>query len=164
VRAVALHIAHSIEQLLPDNPRMGRPGRVSGTRELVIPKTSFIVPYRLQRNVIQLLHVCHEARRWPESLQQLRTHTIRVPAPGVDRIVILKGPEGQYRVGRFKLSVKPSSLPASNSSTRTEAAPTCDPPSDGSSKSPNNLRSRARASAELAPSPGRDHRAELSRT
>jgi hypothetical protein len=31
---------------------MGRPGRVSGTRELVIPKTSFIVPYRLQRNVI----------------------------------------------------------------------------------------------------------------
>ena len=27
-RAVALHITHSIEQLLPDNPQMGRPGRV----------------------------------------------------------------------------------------------------------------------------------------
>ena len=37
-RAVALHIAHSIEQLLSDNPQMGRPGRVPGTRELVIPK------------------------------------------------------------------------------------------------------------------------------
>ena len=46
-RAVALHIAHSIEQLLSDNPQMGRPGRVPGTRELVIPKTPFIVPYRL---------------------------------------------------------------------------------------------------------------------
>ena len=43
-RAVALHIAHSIEQLLPDNPQMGRPGRVPGTRELVIPKTPFIGP------------------------------------------------------------------------------------------------------------------------
>ena len=27
-RAVALHMTHSIEQLLPDNPQMGRPGRV----------------------------------------------------------------------------------------------------------------------------------------
>ena len=67
-RAVALHIAHSIEQLLPDNPQMGRPGRVPGTRELVIPKTPFIVPYRLQGNVIQILRVYHGARRWPESL------------------------------------------------------------------------------------------------
>ena len=67
-RAVVLHIAHSIEQLLPDNPLMGRSGRVPGTRELVIPKTPFIVPYRLQRNVIQILRVYHGARRWPESL------------------------------------------------------------------------------------------------
>jgi toxin ParE1/3/4 len=47
---------------------MGRPGRVPGTRELVIPKTPFIVPYRLQRKVIQILRVYHGARRWPESL------------------------------------------------------------------------------------------------
>jgi len=65
-RGVVLHIIHIIEQLLPDNPQMGRPGRVSGTRELVIPKTPFIVPYRLQRNVIQILRVYHGARRWPE--------------------------------------------------------------------------------------------------
>ena len=31
--AVALHLTHSIEQLLPYNPQMGRPGRVPGTRE-----------------------------------------------------------------------------------------------------------------------------------
>ena len=46
---------------------MGRPGRIPGTRELVIPKTPFIVPYRLQRNVIQILRVYHGARRWPEN-------------------------------------------------------------------------------------------------
>jgi toxin ParE1/3/4 len=66
-RVVVLHIMHSIEQLLPDNPQMGRPGRVPGTRELLIPNTPFIVPYRLQRNVIQILRVYHGARRWPES-------------------------------------------------------------------------------------------------
>ena len=64
---VALHIIQNIEQLLPNNPQMGRPGRVPGTRELVIPKTPFVTPYRLQRNVIQILRVYHGARRWPES-------------------------------------------------------------------------------------------------
>ena len=66
-RGVVLHIMHNIEQSLPDNPQMGRPGRVPGTRELVIAKTLFIVPYRLQRNVVQILRVYHGARRWPET-------------------------------------------------------------------------------------------------
>jgi toxin ParE1/3/4 len=66
-RGVVLHIIHNIEQLLPNNPQMGRPGRVPGTRELVIPKTPFVVPYRLQRNVIQILRVYHGARHWPEN-------------------------------------------------------------------------------------------------
>jgi len=38
---VALHIVRNIETLLPNNPEMGRPGRVPGTRELVIPETPF---------------------------------------------------------------------------------------------------------------------------
>ena len=67
-RRIVLHIMHNIEQLLPDNPQMGRPGRVPGTRELVIPNTPFIVPYRLQKNAIQILRVYHGARRWPDSL------------------------------------------------------------------------------------------------
>jgi toxin ParE1/3/4 len=53
--------------VLPDNPRMGRPGRVPGTRELVIGQTPYIVPYRLQRGVIQILRVFHGARRWPQN-------------------------------------------------------------------------------------------------
>jgi toxin ParE1/3/4 len=64
---VALHIIHNIETLLPASPGMGRPGRVPGTRELVIPKTPFIVPYRLVGNTIQILRIYHGARRWPES-------------------------------------------------------------------------------------------------
>jgi toxin ParE1/3/4 len=66
-RGVELHIIHNIEQLLPNHPQMGRPGRVPGTREIVIPKMPFIVPYRMQRNIIQILRVYDGARRWPES-------------------------------------------------------------------------------------------------
>lgn len=65
-QTVALHILQNIEQLLSDNPYMGRPGRVPGTRELVIPRTPFIVPYRLRRDTIQILRVYHGARRWPK--------------------------------------------------------------------------------------------------
>jgi toxin ParE1/3/4 len=63
---VALHIVRSVETLLSQHPEMGRPGRVPGTRELVIPRTPFIVPYRLQGGTIQVLRVFHGARRWPE--------------------------------------------------------------------------------------------------
>jgi toxin ParE1/3/4 len=64
---IALHILHNVESLLPNRPEMGRPGRVPGTRELVIPRTPFIVPYRLVGNTIQILRVFHGARRWPET-------------------------------------------------------------------------------------------------
>jgi toxin ParE1/3/4 len=66
-RRTVQHIRESIEQLLPDNPRIGRAGRVPGTRELVIPRSPYIVPYRLQRTTIQILRVYHAARRWPDS-------------------------------------------------------------------------------------------------
>ena len=61
-RGVVLHIMHNIEQFLSDKPQMGRPGRVPGTRELVIGMTPFIVPYRLERNITQILRVYHGAR------------------------------------------------------------------------------------------------------
>lgn len=64
---VALHIIRNVEMLLQHNPEMGRPGRVPGTRELVIPKTPYIVPYRLAGNTIHVLRVFHGARRWPEA-------------------------------------------------------------------------------------------------
>ena len=67
-RQVVLDIIQNVEQLLPDNPNIGRAGRVPGTREFVIPRTPYIVPYRFQRNTIQILRVYHAARRWPDEL------------------------------------------------------------------------------------------------
>ena len=67
-RRVVFRIIQSIEQLLPDNPQIGRAGRVPGTRELIIPRSPYIVPYRLQRTTIQILRVYHGARRWPDRL------------------------------------------------------------------------------------------------
>lgn len=49
---VVLRILHDIENLLPEYSRMGRPGHVSDTRELVIPGTPYIVPYRVQSDAI----------------------------------------------------------------------------------------------------------------
>ena len=65
---VVLHIIRSIEQLLSGNPNMGRPGRVPGTRELVIARTPYIVPYRIRDKRIQILRIYHGARRWPDQL------------------------------------------------------------------------------------------------
>jgi len=63
---IALRIIDTVENLLSENADIGRPGRVPGTRELVIAKTPFIVPYRLQGETLQILRVLHGARRWAE--------------------------------------------------------------------------------------------------
>jgi addiction module RelE/StbE family toxin len=49
-------------------PAMGRPGRVIGTRELVVPGTPYVIPYRVRNNAVEVLRVFHGARRWPENL------------------------------------------------------------------------------------------------
>ena len=59
-------IASAVERLV-EHPAMGRPGRVSGTRELIVPDTPYIVPYRVRRNAVEVLRVFHAARRWPSS-------------------------------------------------------------------------------------------------
>lgn len=51
---------------LQDQPGIGKPGRVPGTRELVVPKTRYIVPYRVRGEVIQILRVFHSSRRPPQ--------------------------------------------------------------------------------------------------
>ena len=52
--------------LLKKNPAMGRPGRVAGTRELVVAGTPYILPYRVRGDAVEILRVFHAARRWPE--------------------------------------------------------------------------------------------------
>jgi toxin ParE1/3/4 len=54
---------------LGDHPHMGRPGRIADTRELVVPGTPFIVPYRVRDERVEVLSVFHGARKWPETLR-----------------------------------------------------------------------------------------------
>ncbi|MBZ5614475.1 MAG: type II toxin-antitoxin system RelE/ParE family toxin [Acidobacteriia bacterium] len=44
---------------------LGRPGRISGTRELVVSGTPYIVPYRVRGDAVELLRIFHGARKWP---------------------------------------------------------------------------------------------------
>lgn len=50
---------------LGQNPRMGRPGRIAGTRELFIQKTAYIIAYRVRSRKVEIVGVIHGARRWP---------------------------------------------------------------------------------------------------
>jgi toxin ParE1/3/4 len=54
--------------LLGKYPSMGRPGRVPGTRELVVANTPYIIPYRVLANALEILRVFHAARKWPKTL------------------------------------------------------------------------------------------------
>lgn len=49
-------------------PALGGPGRVVGTRELVVSGTPYIVPYRVRGDALQLIRVFHASRKCPSSL------------------------------------------------------------------------------------------------
>ena len=56
-----LHAILSLKAL----PEKGRPGRIVGTRELVIHGTRYIVGYRIEGSAIIILRIVDGARRWP---------------------------------------------------------------------------------------------------
>ncbi len=64
---VVKRIRHSIS-LLSDNPNLGHPGRLPGIRELVVPKTRYLVPYRVRPRLqrIEILRIFHTSRKPPE--------------------------------------------------------------------------------------------------
>ncbi|MBY0577467.1 MAG: type II toxin-antitoxin system RelE/ParE family toxin [Burkholderiales bacterium] len=53
--------------MLLQHPEMGRPGRVKGTRELVVSRTPFIVIYRIKPKAkrIELFRFLHGSQKWP---------------------------------------------------------------------------------------------------
>src|SRR5262249_47623607 len=55
-------------ELLAEFPYLGRPGRVAGSRELVVVGTPYIIAYRVSGDFVQIVRVLHGARRWPPSL------------------------------------------------------------------------------------------------
>lgn len=50
---------------LKDFPAMGRNGRIFGTKELVLTEFSYIIPYRINENCIEILAVFHTKRKLP---------------------------------------------------------------------------------------------------
>lgn len=62
VVARVLDAVASLEQ----QPALGRPGRVPGTRELVVRRTRYLIPYRVRGDMIEILRVFHTSRRPPE--------------------------------------------------------------------------------------------------
>jgi toxin ParE1/3/4 len=51
-------------------PESGRPGRIEGTRELVIDRTPYIAAYRILGDKVRILRVLHGARLWPEEMPE----------------------------------------------------------------------------------------------
>ena len=49
-------------------PEMGRPGRIEGTRELVISRTPYIAAYRIAGDTVRVLRLLHGAQQWPDDM------------------------------------------------------------------------------------------------
>lgn len=49
---------------LADHPKLYRPGRIKGTREMVV-RPNYIVVYALAGDQVQILRVLHAAQQWP---------------------------------------------------------------------------------------------------
>lgn len=52
--------------VLAEQPGLGRPGRVPGTRELIVAKTRHLVPYRVRGETVEILRVFHTSRWLPD--------------------------------------------------------------------------------------------------
>lgn len=63
-KKVVAHIINQIETILPQMPSAGRAGRVLRTRELVISKYPYVVPYQVKGNDIFILRVLHTSKKW----------------------------------------------------------------------------------------------------
>lgn len=67
----AIDVGDAIEAAvsrLADHPHSGRPGRIKGTRELVITGTPYVIAYRVERHTVLILRLLHGAQRWPSRL------------------------------------------------------------------------------------------------
>ncbi|MDB5430427.1 MAG: type toxin-antitoxin system RelE/ParE family toxin [Caulobacter sp.] len=61
---IAIRILDAVATLR-DTPFKGRPGRVAGTRELVVPRTPYVVMYRVQADEIGIVRIMHGRQDWP---------------------------------------------------------------------------------------------------
>jgi len=64
VAAAVVNATDQLEQF----SQSGRPGRIEGTRELVVSGLPYIIPYRVVDDVVVILSVIHASRKWPKKL------------------------------------------------------------------------------------------------
>jgi toxin ParE1/3/4 len=55
----------SAVEMLEHHSEMGRPGRVPGSRELILHPLPFLLAYRVMPRKIEILALLHGARKWP---------------------------------------------------------------------------------------------------
>jgi toxin ParE1/3/4 len=53
---------------LTEHPKLGKPGRIPGTRELIVHE-SYRLVYEIQNETVWLLVLIHTARQWPPALR-----------------------------------------------------------------------------------------------
>lgn len=65
------HAAARMDELFSDaaarlakHPKLGRPGKIAGTREL-IPHESYRLVYEIHADAVWVLALVHTARQWP---------------------------------------------------------------------------------------------------
>jgi toxin ParE1/3/4 len=46
-------------------PNRGRPGRLSQTRELMVPRLPYIIVYRVLQDRVAVVRILHGAQQWP---------------------------------------------------------------------------------------------------
>ncbi len=61
---IAGTLLEAVERLA-ELPALGRPGRVAGTRELIVPGTQYVIPYRLRGDRLEVIAVFHARQKWP---------------------------------------------------------------------------------------------------
>ncbi|MGN6209997.1 type II toxin-antitoxin system RelE/ParE family toxin [Asticcacaulis sp.] len=69
----AINVDSAIEaqaERLIDFPESGRPGRIMGTREVVVAQLPYVIAYRVTSDKVRILRVLHGAQQWPDSLPQ----------------------------------------------------------------------------------------------
>jgi toxin ParE1/3/4 len=59
----------SAVERLRDYPKIGRPGRVEGTRELVISGTPFLIVYDENPARVEIVHVYHGRQNWQDEVE-----------------------------------------------------------------------------------------------
>ncbi|MER2513083.1 MAG: type II toxin-antitoxin system RelE/ParE family toxin [Nitrosomonas ureae] len=64
IKATADNLSH--------HPEIGRPGRVFGTREIVMGDLPYILAYQITDTDIRILAVMHTSRKWPENFNHFR--------------------------------------------------------------------------------------------